>query len=97
MAAPYERPDLRALEELETLLRHLTDELAGWRRRTLKAEAEVQELRAKAGGHDPAAEARVAELERENAALRRRVEGARERVKLLADRLSFLEQTGDRT
>ena len=35
---------------------------------------------------------RVIELELENQALRQRVEAARERVRMLADRLSFLEQ-----
>ena len=45
MAYTYERPDVRALDELETLVRHLLDELAGWRRRCLKAEADLQEAK----------------------------------------------------
>jgi hypothetical protein len=36
----------------------------------------------------------VIELEAENQALRRRIEAARERLKVLATRLSFLEQHG---
>ena len=37
---------------------------------------------------------RVIELEAENQALRHRIEAARERLKALAARLSFLEQHG---
>ncbi len=96
MAYTYERPDLRALDDLEQLLQHLTEEVAGWRRRTLKAEAELQELRTLGGkGAGPdlkQARQRIAELESENAMLRQRVDGARVRVKSLAGRLSFLEQ-----
>ena len=43
MAYTYERPDLRALAELEELFQNLGAEVAAWRRRSLKAEAELQE------------------------------------------------------
>ena len=43
MAYTYDRPDLPALAELERILTSLTEELAAWRRRTLKAEAELKE------------------------------------------------------
>jgi FtsZ-binding cell division protein ZapB len=95
VAYAYERPDQRAAEELETLVRHLLDELAGWRRRGLKAEAELQQLRSgdgKAGAPPAAVRGRVVELETENQALRRRVDAARERVQSLVGRLSFLEE-----
>ena len=99
MAYTYERPDLRALDDLEQLLRHLAEEVAGWRRRTLKAEAELQELRALGGGNSGPelgqARQRIIELETENGMLRQRVDTARERVKSLAGRLSFLEQAGE--
>lgn len=100
MAYTYERPDLRALDELETLVRHLLDELAGWRRRAIKAEAELQELRTTAGatgGDVSKVRKRVAELEAENQALRQRVDTARDRVRTLVGRLSFLEQGGETT
>jgi predicted nucleic acid-binding Zn-ribbon protein len=42
VAYSYDRPDLKALDDLEQTLRHLTDELAGWRRRSLRAEAELE-------------------------------------------------------
>jgi predicted nucleic acid-binding Zn-ribbon protein len=95
MASNYERPDLAALSELELLLRHLGDEVAGWRRRTLKAEAELQEARTRggalAGPELLQARQRVIDLEVENQALRQRIEGARERLQSLSSRLAFLE------
>lgn len=98
MAYTYERPDLKALAELEQLLRHVGDELAGWRRRALRAEAELQEARAHggvlAGPELVEARERVIALETENQQLRQRVETAKERVRSLASRLSFLEQGG---
>ncbi len=95
MASNYERPDLAALAELEQLLRHLGDEVAGWRRRTLKAEAELQEAKSRggvlAGPELLQARQRVIELEVENQTLRHRIEGARERLQSLSSRLAFLE------
>ena len=97
MAYTYERPDLRAVEEVEQHVRTLLEELAGWRRRCQKAEAELQELRAAgSGGADLVkVRRRLAEAEAENVALRQRVDTARDRVRNLVGRLSFLEQGGD--
>jgi chromosome segregation ATPase len=98
VAYTYDRPDLKALTDLELLLKSLTEELAGWRRRTLRAEAELAEAQAHggkvAGPELREARKRVNELETENQALRHRIEAARERLKALAARLSFLEQHG---
>ena len=69
----YERPDQKAMSDLEQLVRHLAEELAGWRRRTLKAEGELQEIRANggvlAGPELNQSRQRVIELEMENQAL----------------------------
>lgn len=79
-----DRPDARdALDQLEAILRDVAEELAGWRTRAQKAEAE---LKARGGP------ARNPELESENKALRQRVEGARSRVQDLMQRLTFLEE-----
>lgn len=92
----YERPDFRALDELEQLLRHVGEELAAWRRRSLKAEAELQEFKTKGTG--PAgpellqSRQRVIDLEVENQVLRQRIEAARERVATIESRLTFLSQ-----
>lgn len=95
MASNYVRPDLSALAELEQLLKHLGDEVAGWRRRTLKAEAELQDARTRggvlAGPELLQSRQRVIELEVENQALRKRIEVARERLQALSSRLAFLE------
>jgi chromosome segregation ATPase len=94
----YERPDLRALADLEGLFQHLGTEVAAWRRRSLKAEAELQDIRAKGGVYEgpelSVSRERVVELETENQALRERIEAAKDRVRSLAARLAFLEQGG---
>jgi FtsZ-binding cell division protein ZapB len=98
VAYTYERPDLPALGELERVLQSMTEELAAWRRRTLKAEAELKEAQASggvvAGAELKDSRQRVIELETENQALRQRIESAKERLRVLAGRLSFLEQHG---
>ncbi|HEU5050466.1 MAG TPA: hypothetical protein VFU00_09100 [Gemmatimonadales bacterium] len=98
VAYTYDRPDAKALDELELLTRHMIDELATWRRRCLKAEAELQELRSVSGGAAPdlvKMKQRMVELEKENVALRQRVNTAKDRVRGLMGRLSFLEQGSD--
>jgi chromosome segregation ATPase len=94
----YERPDQKALADLEQVVRNLADELAGWRRRTLKAEAELQQARANggvlAGPELTQSRQRVVELETENQLLRQRIDAAKERLRTLAGRLTFLEQHG---
>jgi chromosome segregation ATPase len=101
VAQTYDRPDLPALDELERILTNLTDELAAWRRRSLKAEAELKEAQANGGVvAGPAlkdARQRVIELETENQSLRLRIDGAKERLRELAARLAFLEQHGGGT
>lgn len=96
MTSPYARPDLPALAELERVLRHLTDELASWRRRCLKSETELQELKAQDGmvpGQQVVGmQVRTLDLQRENLELRARVDRAREMVLRLQQRLAFLEQ-----
>ena len=98
MADTYQRPDLPALAELEPVLQNMAEELAAWRRRTLKAEAELKEAQASggvvAGAELKDSRQRVIELETENQALRQRIESAKERLRVLAARLAFLEQHG---
>lgn len=96
MTSPYVAPDAQAFAELERLLRHVTEELSSWRRRSLAAETELDEVKGKEG-MVPSQEllgfrARALELEQENVELRTRVERAREMVTHLQERLDFLEQ-----
>src|SRR5438876_9110807 len=95
LAYDGERADAQVLDQLETILRHVADELAGWRARAVKAEAELKESSGRGGSAaKPDAETRnrVADLEQENKTLRQRVEAARGRVHDLLSRLTFLEE-----
>ena len=91
MASGGERPDLEALRELEDVLRLLTEELAGWRRRALTAESRVAESARFADG-DGGGAARIEALEEENRGLERRLVSARGQVQEILGRLRFLEQ-----
>src|SRR3989441_10295672 len=96
LAYDGERADGRMLDQLESVLRYVADELAGWRARAVKAEAELKEGGAKSGGGvakaDPETRGRLADLEQENRTLRQRVDAARGRVHDLLSRLTFLEE-----
>ena len=95
LAYDGERADAQVLDQLETILRHVADELAGWRARAVKAEGELKESGGRGGpAAKPDAETRnrVADLEQENKTLRQRVEAARARVQDLLSRLAFLEE-----
>lgn len=99
MGSPYARPDQSALAELEELVRHLTEELASWRRRSLRSEAELQELKSRggllAGPELVQVRQRIVDLETENQELRRRIDAARGRVETLSTRLLFLEEQAE--
>ena len=85
----------QVLDQLETILRHVADELATWRARAQKAEAELKESGARGAGAarpDPEVKARAAEVEQENKLLRQRVDAAKVRVQDLLSRLTFLEE-----
>ena len=90
------RPEIVAFRELETLVRHLGDELAGFRRRALLAEARVRELEGQ--GAAPVVQQqrelsdRVTQLEHENAGLKGRLDSATARTKQMLDRVRFIRQ-----
>jgi hypothetical protein len=92
-----DRPELRAFRELETLVRHLGEELATFRRRALAAEAQTKDGAhsglTKGGGRIASAGGeRLAELEKENENLRTRLDRAEDRVRQMMDRVRFLRQ-----
>ncbi|HVO34433.1 MAG TPA: hypothetical protein VMT21_02640 [Gemmatimonadales bacterium] len=89
MGSAGERPDLDALHELEEVLRHLSEELAAWRRRALTAEARVTDQSRASGGEG---QHRLRDVEEANRLLEQRLEAARLRVTELVSRLDFLEQ-----
>jgi hypothetical protein len=93
-----ERPELDAFDDLETVVRRLSEELAGFRRRALTAEARVRDLE-EAGGEGGVSGAevialreQVGTLEAENALLRGRIDAAAGRTRQMLDRVHFLRQ-----
>lgn len=91
MASAGERPDLDALRELDDVLRHLTEELAGWRRRALSAEAKAADAARFVEDGDGGV-GRVKTLQDENRELERRLVTARTQVQEILSRLQFLGQ-----
>jgi hypothetical protein len=89
-----------AFRDLEQLVRHLGEELAGFRRRALQAETRAKAAEAEAADAAAVARAaagdaphpRVAELEQENERLRRRLDEATLRTRQMIDRVRFLRQ-----
>ena len=96
MASPYEPPDLARLDALERVARALGDEIASWRRRCLAAEAELEELKARAAsyvsGDIAQTRQRSTDLEVENRELSRRIEAAQEQIEQLRTRLRFVAE-----
>ncbi len=80
-----------AFDELEQLVRHLGDELASFRKRALVAETRVKELEGASDG-TPVSSAAMSKLERENTALRTRLEKATARTRDMLERVRFLRQ-----
>lgn len=77
-----ERADSHALDQLESVLREVAEELATWRARALKAEGD-----GKRGGTGRAEGDAGGDRQ-----LRGRVEAARHRVQALVARMAFLEE-----
>jgi hypothetical protein len=86
-----ERADLVAFHELEQLVRKLSEELAGFRRRALQAESRLRDVEG-AGAPGATTLDRLNELERENADLRGRLETASERTRQMLERVHFVRQ-----
>ncbi|MDH5804876.1 MAG: hypothetical protein OEZ54_06800 [Gemmatimonadota bacterium] len=84
-----ERPEFRALADLEETVHAVADELAAWRRRAHRAENHQQEWE-KSGALVGERE-RILSLEQENGDLKARLSQARDRMEELVARLKFLE------
>ncbi len=84
-------PD-RAIRELETLVRHLADELAAFRRRALTAEAKLKDGDGASGANSVDLLHRVAELEATNEQLKSQLAAATTRATQMLDRVRFLRQ-----
>lgn len=77
-----ERADSLALDQLESVLREVAEELATWRARALKAEGDGKRGAAGRADGDTGGDRQ----------LRGRVEAARHRVQALVARMAFLEE-----
>jgi predicted nucleic acid-binding Zn-ribbon protein len=88
------RPEKAAFKELESLVRHLGEELSGFRRRALQAEGRLKEIDTAATSGKPTPE-RLAALERENKDLTRRLKAATERVNGMLERVRFLREQSE--
>jgi len=91
-----ERPEVLAFRDLEQLVRHLGDDLAGFRRRALLAESRVKELESEESQPEVREQRelsdRLTQLEHDNAILRSRLEAATARTKLMLERVRFIRQ-----
>src|SRR5215216_2841022 len=86
-----ERPDAKSFSELQSVVRNLVDEMAGFRKRALAAEAKLKGFES-ASGPTAKTGARLARLEEENARLRSQVEKAKSTTKGMLDKVRFLRQ-----
>jgi len=87
-----ERSEILAFRELATLVRHLGDELASFRKRAISAEQRVKALEAAGSTDTEGLAERVAHLEAENVDLRNRLDAARGRARHMLERVRFLRQ-----
>ena len=86
-------PDLQAIQELDSLVRSLAEELSGFRRRALIAESRLKEIESTDGGAANVELARrIAHLERDNEKLQEQLDAATSRTKKMLDRVKFLRQ-----
>ena len=90
MASDNARPEQEAFRELSSLVGHLANELASFRKRALLAEGRLREL--DTAGAAPRLVERLNELEKDNAELTRKMDAARERTRQMLERLRFLRQ-----
>ena len=89
----HARPDVEAVRELETLVRQMAEQLAGFRRRAFSAEERLRCLdTADDHGDPPRVRERIRALEQENASLRGRLDAATARTRSVLDRVHFLRQ-----
>ncbi len=79
------------MRELEVLVRHLGEELAGFRKRAIQAETRLKQIESAASGSKPTPE-KLATLERENKVLRERLAKATERTHAMVERIRFLRE-----
>jgi hypothetical protein len=93
---PESLPETHPLSQLTQLVRSLGDELAAFRKRALQAEATLRGYESSSRSGDLFAEQRVAQLEKENADLRTRLDFATEQTRAILAQVRFLRQQAER-
>jgi hypothetical protein len=89
----HARPDIEAFRELESLVRTLGEQLAGYRERALTAEERLRHIDNTGDDPEPPrVRERLRTLEQENASLRGRLEAATARTRSVLERVHFLRQ-----
>jgi len=92
----HARPDIEAFRELESLVRTLGEQLAGYRERALTAEERLRHIDNTGDDPDPPrVRERLRTLEQENASLRGRLEAATARTRSVLERVHFLRQQSE--
>src|ERR1700749_2866641 len=86
-------PEAAAFRELEILVHHLAEELAGFRRRAQIAESRLRDGEGnEAGMASLDLAARCTELENENDKLKKKLDAANGRAKQMLEKVRFLRQ-----
>ncbi|HEV2641335.1 MAG TPA: hypothetical protein VGT98_01440 [Candidatus Elarobacter sp.] len=88
-------PENPQFAELSRLVRRLGEELAGYRKRALTAEARIRALEEEATELAALPPRTVKELQKENVQLKQRLEAARIRTEKTLARMRFLQQQRD--
>lgn len=89
-------PESHPLPQLIQLVHHLGEELAAFRKRALAAEATLRGYESSSRSDDLFAEQRAADLEKENADLRARLQFATEQTRAILAQVRFLRQQSER-
>ena len=89
-------PESHPLSQLAQLVRHAGEELASFRKRALAAEAKLRDFETSAKSGDLFAEQRAAQLEKENAELKARLDYATAETKAILAQVRFLRQQAER-
>lgn len=88
-------PENPKFAELARLVKRLGEELAGYRKRALTAEARIRALEEEAAQIAELPARSIKELQKENVQLKQRLEAARIRTEKMLARMRFLQQQRD--
>lgn len=88
-------PENQSLAILKKLVANLGDELAGYRKRAITAEAKLKSIEENVEGSGMNVD-QTLELQRENVELKARLDDATQRTNVLLSKIRFLRQQSER-